>query len=299
MELLLVNGNFARVTHVFKNSGDVDVMSNYRPICVIGHITKMVGQLVRSQLVRYLEEHHFITPDQSAYLKGHSTQTSLHRVIDDWLNNINEDKITGVCLLDISKCFDTINHSILLQKLSMHGIKYQELKCFSSYLDNQKQAVLCHNELSCFVDVICGVLGQFLFLLFINDVSQFTTDGCLTNLCADDSMIYASGDDILQVQQKLQQCVKNISSWYKINRLNINIYKTKAMLIGSKSQLKSLNVDDFILSYDDTTRTSWEFQISRHVYKLWYLMGFPLLAPLSEYVLPYIITKKIASYISN
>ena len=56
----------------------------------------MVEQLLRSQLVRFLEEHSFITPDQSAYLKGHSMQTSLHRVIDDWLNDINEDQITGV-----------------------------------------------------------------------------------------------------------------------------------------------------------------------------------------------------------
>ena len=133
-----------------KNNGDADVMSNYRPISVIGHIAKMVEQLVWSQLVRYLEEHSFITPDQSAYLKGHSVQTSLLRVIDDWLGDINEDQITGVCLLDISKCFDTINHSILLQKLSMYGIKHQELKWFPSYLDNRKQAVLCHNELSCF-----------------------------------------------------------------------------------------------------------------------------------------------------
>ena len=62
----------------------------------------------------------------------------------------------------------------------------------------------------------------------------------------------ASGDNILQVQQKLQQCVKNISSWYKVNHLKINIDKTKVMLIGSKSQLKSLKVDDFILSYNDT-----------------------------------------------
>ena len=110
----------------------------------------------------------------------------------------------------------------------MYGIKHQELKWFSSYLDNRKQAVLCHNKLWCFVDVTCGVpqwsvLGPFLFLLFINEISQFTTDGCLTNLYADDSIIYASGDNILQVQQKLQQCVKNISSWYKVNRLKINI----------------------------------------------------------------------------
>ena len=83
-------------------------------------------------------------------------------------------------------------------------------------------------------------------------MSQFTTDWCLTNVYADDSMIYASGDNIHEVKQKLQNCIQNISSWYKMNRLKINIDKTNVMLIGSKAQLKSLNVDDFILSYDDT-----------------------------------------------
>ena len=45
---------------------------------------------VVAMLVAYLEEHAFISMDRSAYLKGHSTQTSLHRVNDDWLENINE-----------------------------------------------------------------------------------------------------------------------------------------------------------------------------------------------------------------
>ena len=118
---------------------------NYRPISVIGHITKMVEQLVRPQLVNYLEEHSFITPDQSAYMKGHSTQTSLNRVIDDWLENINENQITGVCRLDISKCFDTISRSILLQKLSIYGIKQQELKWFS--LSQRFVTTNCHHLL--------------------------------------------------------------------------------------------------------------------------------------------------------
>ena len=68
------------------------------------------------------------------------------------------------------------------------------------------QAVLCHNELSffcwCYMWRTGGVqvfaLGPFLFLLFISDISQVTTDGCLTNLYADDSMIYASGDNIIK-----------------------------------------------------------------------------------------------------
>ena len=115
-------------------------------------------------------------------------------------------------------------------------------------------AVLWYHLWTCMTEAVstAGTSNYILFLLFINDISQFTTDGCLTNLYTDDSMIYASGDNFLEVQQKLQQCVKNISSWYKINRLKIDIDKTKVMLIGSKSQLKSLNVDDFILSYDDT-----------------------------------------------
>ena len=166
------------MTPVFKNNGDVDVMSNYRPIAVIGHIAKLVEQLVRTQLVNYLEEHSFIMPDQSVYVKGHSTQISLHSFIDNCLENINENQIhvTGVCLLDIFKCFDTVSHSILLQKRSMYGIKQQELRWFSSYLDRRKQAVLSHNELSSFVDA-CGVpqgsvpgSWTIFILLFINDM---------------------------------------------------------------------------------------------------------------------------------
>ena len=103
----------ARVTPVYKNSGDMHVMSNNRPISVIGHIAKIVEQLIRTQLVEYLDEHSFITPVQFAYLKGHSTQTCLHRVIDDWLENVNEGQITGMCMLVIAKCFDTIDQVIL------------------------------------------------------------------------------------------------------------------------------------------------------------------------------------------
>ena len=225
---------------VHKNNGDVHIMSNYRPISVIGHIAKMVEQLVRFQLVAYLEEHAFISTDQPAYLKGHSTQTSLHRVIDDWLENIDDNQTTGVCLLDISECFDTISHHILRQKLRMYGIKNTELEWFSSYLSNRKQAALCHNELSSSVDITTGVpqgsvLGPFLFLLFINDISNFTTDDCVTNLFADDAMIYASGDSVNEVNLKLQNCLNNISAC--IERIDWELIATNLRLCLSEVRL--------------------------------------------------------------
>ena len=46
----------------------------------------------------------------------------IHRVIDDWLEHINDGEITGACLLEISKCFDSISHIIVMKKLEMYGI---------------------------------------------------------------------------------------------------------------------------------------------------------------------------------
>ena len=131
----------ARVSPVYKGEGDLDFEGNYRPISVIGHIARLVESLVCSQIIHYLESHDFISHDQSAYLKRHSTQTSLHRVIDDWLENINEGELTGACLLDITKCFDSINHDILLKKLEMYGFQDVELTWFKSYLYNRQQLV--------------------------------------------------------------------------------------------------------------------------------------------------------------
>ena len=157
----------------------------------------MIESLVRKQVIQYLEDHAFIPMDQSAYLKRHSTQTSLHRVIDDWLDQINDNSLTGVCLLDISKCFDSTNHEILLKKLEMYGITGNELNWFSTYLKNRKQIVYFQQDCSDFQEVYSGVpqgsvLGPLLFLLFINDVSNFTTEGCVLNMYADDGIIYTS-----------------------------------------------------------------------------------------------------------
>ena len=98
----LSNGTFpddwklARVIPFYKKNCDMNIMSNYRPISVSAHIAKMVEQWVRSQLGSDLGEHAFISTDQSAYLKGHSAQTSLYLVIDDWLKNINDNQTNGV-----------------------------------------------------------------------------------------------------------------------------------------------------------------------------------------------------------
>ena len=135
----------ARVTPICKDDGDINDKNNYRPISVIDHIAK-IESLVSYQTIDFLEEHSFISMDQSAYLKRHSTQTSLQRVIDDWRGNVSDCDITGTFLRDISKCFDPINHTIRLKKSEMHGIISTELTWLSSYVRGRKQVVKFHQE---------------------------------------------------------------------------------------------------------------------------------------------------------
>ena len=238
----------ARVTPVYKGKGDRMDKSNYRPISVLSHIAKILEREVQSRLLTYLVENEYIALDQSAYRPYHGTHTSLQRVINDWLDVVSDDMYIGVCLLDISKCFDTIDHGILCKKLQYYGIIDHEYAFFKSYLSNRSQFVSCNKMISSVSDITLGVpqgsvLGPILFLLYVNDVSQHVYLG-KANIYADDTLIYYTGSTIKEIENVLQKCLDSVFEWYQGNRLVINPKKCVSMLVsGPNNQLnESLSV---------------------------------------------------------
>ena len=125
----------------------------------------------------------------------------------------------------------------------------------ASYLRGRKQILKFHQETSEFCDITCGVpqgsvLGPILFLLFINGISNFTVEGCVLSMYADDVIIYTSATSKDESEYRLQVCIDNISNWYIMNKLCVNRKKSNVMVIGSKWQLKSLNLGVFTISVD-------------------------------------------------
>ena len=207
----------ACVTPVFKNKGNRSDISNYRPISVISHIGKILEDVVKTQIVDFLSKHNLLSPNQSAYIKGKSTQTALHTVTDKWLQNIDNGLITGACFLDLSKCFDTVSHTILLQKLETFGVIKNELHWFKSYLSNRTQIVKCNGKFSkpCLLPIGVPqgtILSPLLFILYANDLfHNICTGTCV--MYADDITLYCSAKSINEVQSNLQTCVDDTIKW--------------------------------------------------------------------------------------
>ena len=94
------------------------------------------------QLVDHLTQNELVDIFQSAYRKGHSTETALLRVQNDILMEMEKENVVLLVLLDLSAAFDTIDHEILLKRLSTRcGIQGTALKWFSSYLKDRTQSV--------------------------------------------------------------------------------------------------------------------------------------------------------------
>ena len=245
----------ARVTPLYKGKGDKEDPSNYRPISVVCHVGKIFEKLIAEQFISYLLKHNIINEDQSAYLKGRSTQTSLHRIIDDILESIDEGEITAACFIDITKCFDSIDHSFLLKKLEKHGIR-KNIGWFRSYLSGRQQRVINNGELSESRYVNAGVpqgsvLGPFLFILFANDIGNFTGSGQI-NCYADDAVIYVSAKTIKEAKRQLQKCINAVEYWYTENKLKVNVSKTEVMIFGTPRKIANITNENFCIKFMGT-----------------------------------------------
>jgi len=158
---------------------------------------------------------------------------------------MGERKIVGVIFLDLKRAFEVVDREILIKKLVGFGIKETVLEWFKSYLVNQTQRVKFNGILSSPIGVELGVpqgsvLGPLLFLLYINDIVEVINDKCAIRLFADDALIYTMGHSSQEISDNLNEQMLKVERWLDVNKLVINISKTKLMLIrGDQNQKES------------------------------------------------------------
>ena len=165
---------------------------------------------------------------------------ALLEVIDSCYDNLdNKNKVAGI-FFDLQKAFDTVNHQILLHKLYHYGIRGPMYYWVKNYLTNRQQFTVVNSVESSLHNVSCGVpqgsvLGPLLFLVYINDINNAVQNNQL-KLFADDTNLFIFDRDIVILERKANECLKNMAIWFNVNKLSLNIEKTCYALFCPKSR---------------------------------------------------------------
>ena len=236
-------------------NGDLDLLSNYRPVSNIAFVSKVLEKVVLNQMNDYLLKNDLLNANQSGYRTGHSCETLLAGMFDDLLKELDSGKVAALMLLDMSAAFDTVDHEKLIEVLEVRfGVKGSALGWFKSYLSSRSYRVNVHGELSEVIALICGVpqgslLGPVLFLLYIEELQDITRPyGLKIKLYADDSQLYVGlvptdGEGWRGTKSSIEECLASIKNWMVQHWLKCNESKTEFVLLGKSSSLEKLVFD--------------------------------------------------------
>ena len=210
----------AKVIPLFKKD-DPKLLNNYRPISLLPTISKVIEKIIFTQLSTYFNENKLIFDNQYGFRPKHSTEYAALELVDRIITHMDNKEVPINIFLDLSKAFDTIDHTILLAKLRYYGIHDTALLLMKCYLNNRKQYVEFEDTKSEILPITVGVpqgsiLGPLLFIIYINDFSQAS---CIFKfiMYADDTMLFSNlksfGKKIQTKEYLINAELSNVLEW--------------------------------------------------------------------------------------
>ena len=221
----------SRIVPIYKNKGDPLDCANYRGICLIEVVGKVLEKIVQQRLYAYLETNKLIYKGQYGFRKSTGTDHCILSIINKISKAFNDDQMASVLSLDVQKAFDIVNWNILFKKLEHYGIKGRAHRWLQSYFTNRTSQVTVNGingkTICSLLRGVCqgSCLGPLLFLIFINDLPNCLTEASSV-LFADDNQVFSQAADINTLSTKINSEIKNLVYWYALNRLPIHPGKT-------------------------------------------------------------------------
>ena len=216
------------------------MVDNYRPISLLPVLSKVFERAAFNQSYDYMQINKLLYANQYGFRKLHSTELASVELVDRIRLDIDSGKIPLSVSLDLSKAFDTLDHSILFQKLQFYGVSGTSLQWFTSYftsyLVNRHQLVDIAGTHSTLINLTTGVpqgsiLGPLLFIIYMNDIYE-ASKRFHAVLYADDTTLYSSlgsfdvnltgnNSDKHTLSIKINKELSNIQQWLNINKLSL------------------------------------------------------------------------------
>ena len=219
---------------------DHENLKNFTPVANLHFLSKFLEKSDEHSLNCSLYD-----PLQSAYRKSHSTETAILKLCNDIITGLDLGHYTITASLDLSAAFDTVDHTIFLNRLqTLYCVNETVIEWFKSYPHHRQHKVSINGSLSTAQTLRCGVpqgsvLGAKMYSMYVKPLSDIMNrHNVMYHTYADDIQLYIICENnetsIEEAVNRLQDCISEISVWMSQNALNIIEDKTKFIIFGKK-----------------------------------------------------------------
>jgi hypothetical protein len=220
----------AKVSPLYKQSGNSKDPNNYRPLAENSLLGKCFEDFILDKLTSHLSKNKVIDDHQFGFTKGSSTEIATIHLLSQVYNHLDQGKETSVIFIDLTKAFDSIDHTLLVNKLKKVQLPSLLFRVLQSYLVDRHQFICIDDVKSSQLPVTTGVfqgskIAACLFIIYINSVFTLPLKGKLILYADDIALIYGTSDP-----QTLKQCMEDdltlLNCWVENHFMKVNLSKT-------------------------------------------------------------------------
>lgn len=238
------DGLKSALVHPLFKKGDPSLYENYRPISLLTTFSKIFEKTMYFRLMNFFKNYDLISASQHGFLVGRSINSAVFDFVGEVVSGFERSELALGSFLDLSKAFDSLDHSILLLKLEHYGVRGPPLEWIRSYLHNRMQKVVIQKDGCKYFSedrmLTMGVpqgsvLGPLLFVCYINDLSSCIANrrSMLVNY-ADDTNLLAVATTVNDVLELGRQSLGLAVKWFQENNLILNEEKSSFVMFRTE-----------------------------------------------------------------
>ena len=188
----------------------------YRPVSILPSVLKIFEKNMYDNINKIMNDK--LSPYLCGFRKGYNTQYYLMIMLEKWKKAIDNKKVAGALLTDLSKAFDCLHHDLLIAKLEAYRIGHSSLILIYNYLSGRKQRTKVNNVYTEWNELETGIpqgsiLGPLIFNIYINDIFYFVNEDTV----ADDNIPYTIQNNIETLLNNLQSDSHTLLMWFDNN----------------------------------------------------------------------------------
>ena len=232
----------AKIMPIPKGKTNFSSPDDYRPISLLSCLGKCFERIILMRLNDFEFDNNIIIKQQCGFRSNHSTVHQILRISEKISFGFNENKSTGMVLLDLRKAFDSVWHDGLIHKLTMYNYPIYLIKLLQSFLSNRSAFVVCQSAFSYLFDVTSGVpqgslIAPHLFNLFINDV-PIPSKGHLC-LYADDTAFFVQypWKNLKSIKSELSKTASRLQNFFHDWKIKLNELKTEFIVFSKSTKM--------------------------------------------------------------